>query len=142
MVWRAFHGALPLRSHLVRRGVMVDLNCPRCGHMEDDSCHALWMCPAVREIWMQLAIVGILERLKGRPVSALCLHAATHCHRDDFNVFCMILWAIWDEIANPKEVVSKHNWKAPKHGCVKLNVDVTIDDALGFIDIGVVARDD
>ncbi|GMN34443.1 hypothetical protein TIFTF001_004691 [Ficus carica] len=31
---------------------------------------------------------------------------------------------------------------APKHECVKLNVDVAIDDALGFIGIGVVAKDD
>ncbi|GMN71540.1 hypothetical protein TIFTF001_051849 [Ficus carica] len=45
-----------------------------------------------------------------------------------------------DEIAKPKQVVSKHKWK--EHRCVKLNVDVAINDALGFIGIGVVARDD
>ena len=47
-----------------------------------------------------------------------------------------------DEIAKPKQVVSKHKWKAPEHGCVKLNVDIAIDDAIGFIGIGVVVRDD
>ena len=90
MVWQAFHGALPARSHLARRGVTVDLNSPRCGDMKEDSCHALWLCPMVWEIWMQSAIGSILECFKGGPVSALCLHATTHCHRDDFDVFCMI----------------------------------------------------
>ncbi|GMN55944.1 hypothetical protein TIFTF001_025066 [Ficus carica] len=47
-----------------------------------------------------------------------------------------------DELVKPKQVVFKHKWKAPKHGCVKLNVDIAIDDALGFISNGVVARDD
>ncbi|GMN20849.1 hypothetical protein TIFTF001_045394 [Ficus carica] len=39
-------------------------------------------------------------------------------------------------------LMSFHKWKAPEHGCVTLNGDVAIDDALGFIGIGVVARDD
>ena len=47
-----------------------------------------------------------------------------------------------DKIAKPKQVVSKHKWKVPEYGSVKLNVDVAIIDALGFIGIGVVARDD
>ncbi|GMN62245.1 hypothetical protein TIFTF001_031327 [Ficus carica] len=38
-----------------------------------------------------------------------------------------------DKIAKPKQVVSKHKWKVPKHGSVKLNVDAAIIDALGFI---------
>ncbi|GMN36249.1 hypothetical protein TIFTF001_005873 [Ficus carica] len=133
-VWQTFHRALAARSHLARRGVTVDLNCPRCGDMEEDSCHALWLCPAVWEIWMQSAIGGILERFKGGPISAFYLHAATHCHKDDFDVFY--------EIVKPKQVVSKHKWKAPEHGYVKLTVEVAIDYAICFIGIGVVARDD
>ncbi|GMN26072.1 hypothetical protein TIFTF001_046021 [Ficus carica] len=93
MVRQAFHRSLPARFHLARRGVTVDLNYSKCGDVEEDSCHSLWLCHTVWEIWMQSAIDGILERFK-------------------------------------------------EHGYVKLNVDVAIDDAPGFIGIRVVEKDD
>ncbi|GMN39722.1 hypothetical protein TIFTF001_008954 [Ficus carica] len=45
-----------------------------------------------------------------------------------------------DGVASPKQKVPKLNWREPTQGCIELNVDVAIDDALGFI--GVVVRDD
>ena len=47
-----------------------------------------------------------------------------------------------DGVLSPKQNVLKINWRASAHGCIKLNVDVAIDDALGFVGIGVVALDD
>lgn len=48
-----------------------------------------------------------------------------------------------DGVASSKQKVSKLNWRAPTSGCIKINVDVAIDDALGgFVCIGVVALDD
>ncbi|GMN65177.1 hypothetical protein TIFTF001_034255 [Ficus carica] len=124
----------------------------RVPNMEEDSCHALWLCPAVREIWMQLAIGGILERFKGGPAiwsdrnrrifegrfdepKEVVVRAETLLR--DFLV-CNGLY----EFGKPKHVVSNHKWKAPEHGYIKLNVDIAIDDVLVFISIGVVARDD
>ncbi|GMN38711.1 hypothetical protein TIFTF001_007940 [Ficus carica] len=38
-----------------------------------------------------------------------------------------------DGMVSPKKNVPKINWRAPAHGCIKLNVYVAIDDALGFV---------
>ncbi|GMN72550.1 hypothetical protein TIFTF001_052871, partial [Ficus carica] len=92
------------------------------------------------EIWMQSAIGGILKRFKGGLVSAGRFDEPKEVVVRARRLLGDFLVCGLDEIAKPKQVVSKHKWK--KHRCVKLNVDVAIDDALGFIGIGVVARDD
>ncbi|GMN55522.1 hypothetical protein TIFTF001_024642 [Ficus carica] len=47
-----------------------------------------------------------------------------------------------DGVVSPKQNVPKINWRALTQGCIKLNVDVTIDDALGFVGIAVMAWDE
>ncbi|GMN59896.1 hypothetical protein TIFTF001_028983 [Ficus carica] len=47
-----------------------------------------------------------------------------------------------DGVGKPKQVVYRHGWKVPLQECVKLDEDVAIDEALGFIGNGVVARED
>ena len=92
--WRASHNALPVRGALAIRGLKVDTRCPRCGDEENNSRHALWMCPAAREVWWNSALRRALDSFKGGPISALCLHIADNGRGDDVAIFCMLLWSI------------------------------------------------
>lgn len=69
--------------------------CPRCGDEENNSCHALWMCPAAREVWWNSALRLVLDSYKGGPISALCLHIVDNGRGDEVAIFCMLLWSIW-----------------------------------------------
>ncbi|GMN43501.1 hypothetical protein TIFTF001_012710, partial [Ficus carica] len=47
---------------------------------------------------MDTTLRRVLERSKGGPVSSLCAFIVDRCHGDDFDVFCMIPWAIWGDL--------------------------------------------
>lgn len=47
-----------------------------------------------------------------------------------------------DDSVRPEPAILKHKWHASRVGCIKINVDVAVDEAVGFVGIGVVARDE
>lgn len=42
---------IPIRQNLMRRGMMLDPNCPRCGEKVESATHALLTCGKVRIWW-------------------------------------------------------------------------------------------
>ena len=51
LVWRAGRDALPTRVNLVRRRVLTDALCPECKVQSEDTQHALWSCPILKDVW-------------------------------------------------------------------------------------------
>ena len=43
---------IPIRQNLMRRGMMLDPNCPRCGEKVEYATHALLTCGKVRIWWL------------------------------------------------------------------------------------------
>jgi hypothetical protein len=50
-MWRACNSLLPTKENLCRRGVVKDPLCPCCELEVETTSHALWFCPASRDVW-------------------------------------------------------------------------------------------
>jgi hypothetical protein len=50
-LWRTCHEILPTRDNLCIRKIIMDPKCPICEREVETSHHALWNCPAARDVW-------------------------------------------------------------------------------------------
>jgi hypothetical protein len=50
-LWRAYNDILPTRKNLLRRRVIEDGKCPWCNLEEETTAHAIWYCPAAKDVW-------------------------------------------------------------------------------------------
>lgn len=93
-MWRAFHGALPVRNHLVRRGIDIDPVCPCCSEVLENVSHSLWTCEGARMVWESTALWLVLACFPGGPFSDLCHFVSNRGCKDDLGVFCMVVWSL------------------------------------------------
>ena len=50
-LWRACTNCLPTKANLLKRKIVSDSVCHRCGRCEEDTMHALWDCEVIKLIW-------------------------------------------------------------------------------------------
>jgi ribonuclease HI len=94
-LWRACNDILPTRENLLKKRVIVDGKCPWCNIEEESTAHALWFCPAAKDVWnvghsifQKCAFIehNFLE------IFQLCL---TRFDRDEMAFFAAIARRIW-----------------------------------------------
>jgi hypothetical protein len=49
-IWRACNEVLPTRCNLIRRKAIEIKKCPCCEVEDEDAIHALWVCPAAKDV--------------------------------------------------------------------------------------------
>jgi hypothetical protein len=49
-LWHACHDILPTREKLYMRKIIQDSACPICENDVETVLHALWLCPAARDV--------------------------------------------------------------------------------------------
>jgi hypothetical protein len=49
--WRACNNLLPTKVNLFHKRVVDTMQCPCCGIEDETIYHALWECPAARDVW-------------------------------------------------------------------------------------------
>ena len=94
-VWRAFHEALPVRSHLCRRGNNVDQWCSGCQKSVEDCTHSLLLCVEAKEMWEETILWPVLNAFPGGPFSSLCSFVSDRSNREELGIFCMLVWSLW-----------------------------------------------
>jgi len=50
-LWKVGHNILPTMANLYKRRVVEEPLCPCCKLEEETITHALWTCPAARDVW-------------------------------------------------------------------------------------------
>ena len=50
-LWRACTNCLPTKANLLKRKIVTDSICHRCGRCEETTMHALWSCEAIKLFW-------------------------------------------------------------------------------------------
>lgn len=60
-VWRACCEALPTKTNLARRKVVLDDICEACGLMAESTGHVLWGCVKPQEAWSCSKLVGLSD---------------------------------------------------------------------------------
>lgn len=86
-LWRAFHEALPAKSHLACRGIKTSTQCSRCYESGEDTTHALWSCDWVIQVWEQSSIWPVLRKFRRGSFSDLCLFISSRLSKEEFEIF-------------------------------------------------------
>jgi len=94
-IWRACNELLPTRVNLVRRKVTEMKACPCCEIGDEDALHALWLCPAARDVWG--SSVSVFQKycyagtnFKG--LLAFCMERGT---KEELELMAVIARSIW-----------------------------------------------
>ncbi|XP_062155084.1 uncharacterized protein LOC133863105 [Alnus glutinosa] len=151
-LWRACNDILPTRKNLLKRRVIADDKCPWCNLEEESTAHAIWFCPATKDVWnvghsifQKCAFVEhtFME------IFQLCLN---RFDRDEMAYFAAIVRRIWlrrntmvfegvPEHPNKTyadAIVAVDNFKR----CIKDDQDeIPLEQVEGFTGLGLTARD-
>ena len=52
-LWQAVKNAIPTKSNLKRRKVVLEDYCEQCNAEVKDTVHAMWSCPFLSSMWEQ-----------------------------------------------------------------------------------------
>lgn len=93
-MWRLFNNYVPYFSNLFQRRLNVDVVCPLCKEVPEDSNHLMWSCGVLQQLQASLNItmapVGITSNCKDWLVNTF--HAAAENNKQ---VLITFLWALW-----------------------------------------------
>ena len=53
-MWHFAHNSLPVRRNLARRGVVIDMRCPICTRLDEDSGHLFFKCKYAKLCWRMM----------------------------------------------------------------------------------------
>ena len=90
--WLLFRGRLNFKSNIIRKHIVPDALCPRCGFDGETASHIFLHCPLALRIWQRLRLLppNSLDNLWDcrlpDQLDALIWHS----------ILLIILWKIWD----------------------------------------------
>ncbi|KAK3228272.1 hypothetical protein Dsin_008134 [Dipteronia sinensis] len=96
-VWRACLDVLFSVENLWKRKIVDLPRCPRCKAKSESSTRALFDCKAARKIWKGTSFGALLVKVRNFPVLDVFQRVATQVGLEDFELFCMVTWAIWED---------------------------------------------
>lgn len=50
LMWRVGNNHLPMKTNLLRQGIVHDAQFPICGRDEETVKHFLWSCPSAQDV--------------------------------------------------------------------------------------------
>ncbi|KAJ8755052.1 hypothetical protein K2173_016557 [Erythroxylum novogranatense] len=136
-LWRSLRNALPCRTNLKKKHIVIDDNCPICGAAAEDELHILLRCTFATSVW--------------------CLYFAnwtlphTSTLHSWFEQIFMILWSLWtnrnevvwhkkNKPTSPPKQQTRPQWRTPPPNHFKCNVDMAILSS-GLYGLGMVIQD-
>ncbi|KAL5549925.1 hypothetical protein UlMin_000101 [Ulmus minor] len=99
-LWRSCLNALPTKDNLVKRGIKTLQSCPRCGEVQESVLHVFFECIYARSLWEDSIFhTQVLSAQSSSYIDRVSLIHAKNA-KEDFELFCVILWAIWNDMNN------------------------------------------
>ncbi|KAM6596535.1 hypothetical protein CsatA_007059 [Cannabis sativa] len=94
-LWRMYHRALPTNSQLLKRKLLVQPLCHRCGEETESPEHALVYCSSLCPLWSKLRLWNVLNRGRCGSLSELLVYLFEVLERSDFALLAMVWWWVW-----------------------------------------------
>jgi hypothetical protein len=93
--WRACNNLLPTRENLLKRRVTKDAICPCCLLEDESICHALWSCPAARDVWWGGSSPFQKCVWEGSKFMQLFEYCSQHFKKEDLELMAVTARKIW-----------------------------------------------
>ncbi|KAF4355280.1 hypothetical protein G4B88_004938 [Cannabis sativa] len=94
-LWRMYHRALPTNSQLIRRKVLVQPICHRCGEESETPEHALVFCSSLLPLWTKLRVWHYLYCGRVGSLAELLVYLFDVLSKDEFELVSMVWWWVW-----------------------------------------------
>lgn len=108
-VWRAIHGALPVKEVLAVRIHHIDPTCQICGRGPETIMHALFKCDFARAMWL-VSDLGLGTDDLPDSFKEFISTIWQSLSADQFGNFVCLLWAVW---RSRNEVIFNHTKQTP-----------------------------
>ncbi|KAK9985874.1 hypothetical protein SO802_030825 [Lithocarpus litseifolius] len=94
LLWRVCQDAIPTKSNLKQRHILIDSLCERCRKEDESPLHVLWLCTELRSVWS-------LSQWSSRQISGVTnfkeLLSWIFNNQGNPELFAMITWGIWNQ---------------------------------------------
>ncbi|KAF4355512.1 hypothetical protein G4B88_028660 [Cannabis sativa] len=90
-----YHRALPTNSQLIRRKVLVQPMCSRCGEEVESSEHALVFCSSLLPRWTNMRVWHHLYRGRMGSLAELLVYLFDVLSKEEFELISMVWWWVW-----------------------------------------------
>jgi ribonuclease HI len=94
-IWRACNELLPTRVNLARRRVIEMKACPCCEREDEDALHALWLCPAARDVWGSSVSCFQKYCYAGTNFKGLVAYCVERGTKEELELMAVIARRIW-----------------------------------------------
>ncbi|XP_062170524.1 uncharacterized protein LOC133876257 [Alnus glutinosa] len=94
-IWRACNELLPTRLNLTRRKVIEMKTCPCCDGEEEDALHALWLCPAAKDVWGSSLSCFQKFSFTGPNFRGLFSYCMERCTKEELELMAVTARRIW-----------------------------------------------
>uniref|UniRef100_A0A803Q9L5 Reverse transcriptase zinc-binding domain-containing protein n=1 Tax=Cannabis sativa TaxID=3483 RepID=A0A803Q9L5_CANSA len=94
-VWRMFHLALPVATHLIFWKVRVPLCCSQSGEESETPEHELFSCSGLIPVWHRLGVWSVLCRCVYGLMQEILLFLFDRLPHEAFELMMTTLWWLW-----------------------------------------------
>lgn len=94
--WKIFHNLITIATNLANHHVPVSRWCYFC-HNSEETCHALFFCPAVRHLWKENVVWRQIKNHKNCDTHDICFWLLMNTSRVELVEFCYQAWLVWKE---------------------------------------------
>jgi ribonuclease HI len=94
-IWRACNEVLPTRCNLFQRKAIENKICPCCEVEDDDALHALWLCPAAKDVWGCSSSSFQKFCFAGADFQSLFAYCMDRCTKDELDLMATTARRIW-----------------------------------------------
>jgi hypothetical protein len=94
-IWRACNEVLPARRNMFRRKALEIKISPCCEVEEEDAIHALWLCPAAKDVWGCSSSYFHKFCFAGADFQGLFAYCMERCTKDELELMATTARRIW-----------------------------------------------
>ncbi len=94
-MWRACNSILPIKTNLLRKGVLPSCSCPICHEEVETEMHVFWDSEYKKAVWQASPFSSLWMKHRGGSWSDLVEVVLKEMASPDIELFFTIAWKIW-----------------------------------------------
>ena len=94
-LWRACREALPTKSNLRRRKILVDPVCDECQSSEEDILQVVWNCPVIQQVWHNSFVSNRDHIVRPSSFTDLLISILDSTAEEFQCLFAIQTWLLW-----------------------------------------------